>query len=50
MAPDIICVSTSSTLASKPGGTVTIAVADCASAPIAKMSPNAWFAATLPNT
>ena len=30
MAPVIICISTSSTLDSSPGGTVTTAVADCA--------------------
>ena len=47
-APVIIWNSTSSTLASSPDGTVAIAVADCASAPIAQMSPSAWFAATLP--
>ncbi len=50
MAPDIIWNRSSSTLASRPGGTVTIAVADCASAPIAKMSPSAWLAATMPKT
>jgi hypothetical protein len=35
-------------LASSPGGTVAMAVADCGSAPMAKMSPSAWLAAMRP--
>jgi hypothetical protein len=34
-------VNVSSTFASSPGGTVAMAVADCGSAPMAKMSPSA---------
>ena len=49
-APAIICVSKSSTLRSSPGGTVTMAVAVCGSAPMANTSPSAWLAATCPNT
>ena len=49
-APDIIWKTVSSTLLSSPGGTVAMAVADCASPPMAKMSPSAWLAAMRPNS
>ena len=49
LSPDIIWNSVSSTFASSPGGIVAMAVADCASPPIAKMSPSAWLAAICPN-